>query len=45
MGDFLFSLTSFDLYDPAELIFKTPRNKYIDRIQTRAAINIFFKID
>jgi hypothetical protein len=40
LGDFLFSMTFCELNDPANSIFKTTRNDYIDRIKFRAAINI-----
>jgi hypothetical protein len=45
IGDFLFSLTSFDIKDPSELIFKTTRDQYIKRIRLRADINIMFGCD
>lgn len=42
IGDFLFSLFSFDLNDPSELVLKTSRNSYIYRIKLRGSINILF---
>jgi hypothetical protein len=39
MGDFLFSMTSKELSDPSNLIFKTNRNDYINKIKLRSTIN------
>lgn len=38
-GDFVFSMSSFNLEDPSNLILKTSRNDYIRRIHERAEIN------
>ena len=45
IGDFLFSLTSNDLSDPAEFVMKTTRNAYITRIRLRAIINTLYGCD
>ena len=42
IGDFLFSLSSADLTEPSELLLKTTRNAYIERMRLRATINILF---
>ena len=42
IGDFLFSMYSGELIDPAELILKTTRNSYIYRIKTRCVVNEIF---
>ena len=44
IGDFLFSLSSFDLADPLELVLKISRNSYMYRIRLRCSINIIFDI-
>ena len=38
-GDFVFSMSSFSLEDPSNLIFKTSRSDYFKRINERAEIN------
>ena len=43
--DFLFSMTSVDFRDPANIFFKTTRNEYLQKISLRAAINIYFNCD
>jgi len=43
LGDFLFSMTSCDLRDPSNIIFKTSRNDYLDKIVLRCNINEYFK--
>lgn len=45
LGDFLFSMTSLDIRDPSEILFKTNRNAYIERIRLRANINTMFNVD
>lgn len=45
IGDFLFSMFSYDIKDPSEIIFKTSRNDYINRINIRAKINKQFNLD
>lgn len=40
MGDFIFSMTSYDVKDPANLLFKTTRDDYIKKIRLRAVINV-----
>lgn len=45
MGDFLFSMTSFNLKDPANLIFKISRSDYFKEINLRACINCYFGYD
>jgi hypothetical protein len=45
IGDFMFSLISFDLTDPAELIFKISRDSYLSKIELRASVNIEFGYD
>lgn len=45
IGDFLFSIGSSEMQDPAELIFKTTRNSYFNRIRVRATINTIFGYD
>lgn len=41
LSDFLFSMISYDLSDPANLIFKTTRNDYINRIKLRSILNTY----
>ena len=45
MGDFLSSLCSNEVIDPAEIILKTTRNAYFSRINLRASINLTFNYD
>lgn len=42
IGDFLFSITSFDFIDPANIVFKISRNDYIKNIFIRSEINTLF---
>jgi hypothetical protein len=42
LTDFLFSITSYGMKDPANLIFKTTRSDYINNIRLRAIINSTF---
>lgn len=39
LGDFIFSMSSFSIEDPSNLILKTSRNDYFRRIGERAEIN------
>lgn len=39
IGDFLFSMTSYELSDPSHIILKTNRNSYIESIKIRSKIN------
>jgi len=39
LGDFIFSMSSFSIDDPSNLILKTTRNDYFKRIWERAEIN------
>jgi len=39
MGDFLFSMTSKELSDPSNLVLKTSRSDYLNRIGFRSIIN------
>jgi hypothetical protein len=41
-NDFLFSMSSYDIKDPSNLIFKITRNSYIQNIVLRSAINTIF---
>lgn len=41
ISDFLFSMTSFDIRDPSEIVFKITRSEYFKRIKLRASINTF----
>src|ERR1017187_3866669 len=43
--DFLFSMTSYGLSDPSEILFKINRNEYINKIKLRAIINEAFNCD
>jgi len=45
IGDFLFSITSLDIKDPYNIILKTSRNDYINKILIRAEINSIFNCD
>lgn len=45
LGDFLFSMTSCDLHDPANIIFKTSRSDYMDRIVVRSLVNMHLDYD
>ena len=45
LGDFVFSMGSYGLDDPANLILKTSRNSYIRNIMDRAEINKEFGYD
>jgi hypothetical protein len=42
LGDFLFSMTSCDLRDPGNIVFKTSRDDYLDKIVLRSSINEYF---
>ena len=42
LGDFIFSMSSFSIEDPSNLILKTSRNDYFRRIGERAEINKSF---
>lgn len=42
IADFLFSMTSSNLVNPSELVFKTTRTEYIERIILRSIINYNF---
>ena len=42
LGDFFFSMRSLDLKDASEIIFKTTRSEYIERIRLRSLINNLF---
>jgi hypothetical protein len=44
MGDFLFSIASYDFDDPFEFVLKIERNSYINKIKLRALINTIFGI-
>jgi hypothetical protein len=39
LGDFLFSITSYNLADPANLVYKITRNDYLNKIKIRASMN------
>jgi hypothetical protein len=39
LGDFLFSISSCDMRDPADLVLKTTRDFYFSRIERRARLN------
>ena len=45
LGDFVLSVSSYGLDDPANLILKTSRSDYIDKIKDRAEINKEFGYD
>lgn len=45
IGDFLFSMTSLDIKDPYNIILKTSRNDYINKILIRAEVNTIFNCD
>lgn len=45
LGDFIFSMSSFSIEDPSNLILKTSRNDYFKRIWERAEINKGFGCD
>lgn len=45
IGDFLFSITSFNLYDPSELIIKINRDTYLSRIRIRCDLIYLFNIE
>ena len=47
MGDFLFSMTSKELSDPSNLVLKTSRSDYLNKVKFRSTINnlIGFKWD
>lgn len=45
IGDFLFSMTSYDFADPANLIYKTSRNSYIEKIKVRSMLNEYLGYD
>jgi len=42
LGDFLFSMSSYDLTDPANLVFKIRREDYLKNIRLRSLINTTF---
>jgi len=39
MGDFLFSMTSKELSDPSNLVLKTSRSDYLNKVRFRSIIN------
>ena len=45
LGDFVLSISSYGLDDPANLVLKTSRSDYIDKIKDRAEINKEFGYD
>jgi hypothetical protein len=45
LGDFLFSMTSQELSDPANMLFKTTRNEYLSKIRFRSVINFYLNCD
>lgn len=45
VGDFLFSMCSFDMSDPAFVIAKINKNEYLKNISIRADINRLFGYD
>jgi len=45
MSDFLFSMTSYELSDPSNIILKTSRSSYIENIKIRAKINKCIGLD
>ena len=45
ISDFLFSMISFNLYDPLVLLINISRGVYIGKIRSRAAINTIFGVD